>query len=41
MPIKDVQLPLVGEPTAAAKIVWGDATKTVMGRPPCWVMMSH
>jgi nucleotide-binding universal stress UspA family protein len=21
--------------------VWGGATKTVIGRPPCWVMMSH
>jgi nucleotide-binding universal stress UspA family protein len=23
------------------EIVWGGATKTVMGRPPCWVMMSR
>ena len=23
------------------EIVWGGATKTVIGRPPCWVMMSH
>jgi nucleotide-binding universal stress UspA family protein len=21
--------------------VWGGATKTVIGRPPCWVLMSH
>ena len=21
--------------------VWGGATKTIIGRPPCWVMMSH
>jgi nucleotide-binding universal stress UspA family protein len=21
--------------------LWGGATKTVIGRPPCWVMMSH
>jgi len=21
--------------------VWGGATKTVIGQPPCWVMMSH
>jgi nucleotide-binding universal stress UspA family protein len=21
--------------------IWGGATKTVIGRPPCWVMMSH
>jgi nucleotide-binding universal stress UspA family protein len=24
-----------------SEIVWGGATKTVIGRPPCWVMMSH
>jgi nucleotide-binding universal stress UspA family protein len=24
-----------------SEIVWGGATKTVMGRPPCWVMMSR
>jgi nucleotide-binding universal stress UspA family protein len=23
------------------EIVWGGATKTVIGRPPCWVIMSH
>jgi nucleotide-binding universal stress UspA family protein len=23
------------------EIVWGGATKTVIGQPPCWVMMSH
>jgi nucleotide-binding universal stress UspA family protein len=23
------------------QIVWGGATKTVIGQPPCWVMMSH
>ncbi|MBR0826240.1 universal stress protein [Bradyrhizobium manausense] len=23
------------------EIVWGGVTKTVMGAPPCWVMMSH
>ncbi len=23
------------------EIVWGGATKTVIGRPPCWIMMSH
>jgi nucleotide-binding universal stress UspA family protein len=23
------------------EIVWGGTTKTVIGRPPCWVMMSH
>jgi nucleotide-binding universal stress UspA family protein len=23
------------------EVLWGGATKTVMGRPPCWVMMSH
>jgi nucleotide-binding universal stress UspA family protein len=23
------------------EFVWGGATKTVIGRPPCWVMMSH
>ncbi len=23
------------------EIVWGGVTKTVMGEPPCWVMMSH
>ncbi len=23
------------------EIMWGGATKTVIGRPPCWVMMSH
>jgi nucleotide-binding universal stress UspA family protein len=23
------------------EIVWGGATKTVIGRPPCWVMMSR
>ena len=23
------------------EIIWGGATKTVIGRPPCWVMMSH
>lgn len=24
-----------------SEIVWGGATKTVIGRPPCWVMMSR
>ena len=23
------------------EIVWGGVTKTVIGRPPCWVMMSR
>ena len=23
------------------EVMWGGATKTVIGRPPCWVMMSH
>ena len=23
------------------EIIWGGATRTVIGRPPCWVMMSH
>ena len=23
------------------EIMWGGATKTVIGRPPCWVMMSR
>jgi nucleotide-binding universal stress UspA family protein len=23
------------------EMVWGGATKTVIGRPPCWVLMSH
>jgi nucleotide-binding universal stress UspA family protein len=23
------------------EIIWGGATKTVIGRPPCWVIMSH
>ena len=23
------------------ELVWGGATKTVIGRPPCWVMMSR
>jgi nucleotide-binding universal stress UspA family protein len=23
------------------EFVWGGATKTVIGQPPCWVMMSH
>jgi nucleotide-binding universal stress UspA family protein len=23
------------------EMVWGGATKTVITRPPCWVMMSH
>jgi nucleotide-binding universal stress UspA family protein len=23
------------------EVIWGGATKTVIGRPPCWVMMSH
>jgi nucleotide-binding universal stress UspA family protein len=27
--------------TRLNEIVWGGATKTVIGRPPCWVMMSH
>ena len=24
-----------------SEIVWGGATKTVIGQPPCWVMMSR
>jgi nucleotide-binding universal stress UspA family protein len=24
-----------------SEIVWGGATKTIIGRPPCWVMMSR
>jgi nucleotide-binding universal stress UspA family protein len=27
--------------TRLSQIVWGGATKTVIGRPPCWVMMSR
>ena len=27
--------------TRLSEIVWGGATKTVIGQPPCWVMMSH
>jgi nucleotide-binding universal stress UspA family protein len=23
------------------EIVWGGMTKTIIGRPPCWVMMSR
>jgi nucleotide-binding universal stress UspA family protein len=23
------------------EIVWGGATKTIIGQPPCWVLMSH
>jgi nucleotide-binding universal stress UspA family protein len=23
------------------QVVWGGATKTIIGRPPCWVLMSH
>jgi len=23
------------------EVVWGGATKTIIGRPPCWVLMSH
>lgn len=23
------------------EIVWGGVTKTVIGQPPCWMMMSH
>ena len=23
------------------EIVWGGVTKTVIGQPPCWVMISH
>jgi nucleotide-binding universal stress UspA family protein len=23
------------------EIVWGGVTKTVIGEPPCWVMISH
>jgi nucleotide-binding universal stress UspA family protein len=23
------------------EIVWGGTTKTIIGRPPCWVLMSH
>ena len=23
------------------ELVWGGATKTIIGRPPCWVIMSH
>ncbi|MGB9117032.1 hypothetical protein [Bradyrhizobium sp.] len=38
MAIKDILLPLVGEPNACAAC---GTTKTVIGRPPCWVMMSR
>jgi nucleotide-binding universal stress UspA family protein len=24
-----------------SEAVWGGATKTVIARPPCWVLMSH
>jgi len=27
--------------TRLNEIVWGGATKTVIGQPPCWVMMSR
>jgi nucleotide-binding universal stress UspA family protein len=27
--------------TRLSEIVWGGATKTVIGQPPCWVMMSR
>jgi nucleotide-binding universal stress UspA family protein len=27
--------------TRLNEIVWGGVTRTVIGRPPCWVMMSH
>ena len=27
--------------TRLNEIVWGGVTKTVIGQPPCWVMMSH
>jgi nucleotide-binding universal stress UspA family protein len=27
--------------TRLNELVWGGATKTVIGRPPCWVIMSH
>jgi nucleotide-binding universal stress UspA family protein len=27
--------------TRLNEIVWGGVSKTVIGRPPCWVMMSH
>jgi nucleotide-binding universal stress UspA family protein len=23
------------------ELEWGGATKTIIGRPPCWVIMSH
>ena len=23
------------------EVVWGGVTKTVIGEPPCWVMISH
>jgi nucleotide-binding universal stress UspA family protein len=23
------------------EVVWGGATKTIIGKPPCWVLMSH
>jgi nucleotide-binding universal stress UspA family protein len=27
--------------TRLNEIIWGGATKTVIGQPPCWVMMSR
>jgi nucleotide-binding universal stress UspA family protein len=27
--------------TRLNELVWGGATRTVIGQPPCWVMMSH
>jgi nucleotide-binding universal stress UspA family protein len=24
-----------------SEIIWGGVTKTIIGRPPCWVLMSH
>jgi len=27
--------------TRLNEIVWGGMTKTVIGQPPCWVMMSR
>jgi nucleotide-binding universal stress UspA family protein len=27
--------------TRLSEIIWGGATKTVIGQPPCWVMMSR
>lgn len=40
---KAIDLPVMGayRYTRLTEIVWGGATKTVIGRPSCWVMMSR